>query len=591
MHTIFNLNCIIMRLLSCLKTLSCGMALIVIGVTAHAYTVNELVAPGGAVASYKLWNYTGAIYNLSQGVKFERVDDTHIRICGMSEQKRDFVFTLSSSQSATTENPTTNGQYLKIHYETFADAKPGETVSYYTGWRLIPQNSREGYSVFRISTNDMGGYDLRSVNSGIGINTRSTSTMVDAINTFSSIEISSFVPNATASDTYVSDYNFTNSGSVITSITPATAAEKREYPVYVEYDNTTNRFSILNLGNNGYGYRSQIVNSYNLHGPNQYSNNEQSWTGYPGLFKIGGTVDPETGKMTFDKNQFCVVYSDGYAGYSSYTYYHYLYQLERINLTPGYEVVDELFGTMKFGDNVYHNAAEESWVTNGGKRRTFEDMSISIEPYTYYINELSYNVLNFAGSYSDTEIHGADVTNQVELTIDHHEWSTDEGLVINAHLNTIKNDQYVDHYDVMMVEGNYSSINDPGFAPHPDLGHKTASAIITGAPASEHVVSTSGNHDYTFSRVIAPAGTDNGFDTGKAYTLFVRTHYKEGTNLNPTFHSLQTIILNTPTGVENVNADGTVTTSKHHIYDIYGRCVTNPAKGHIYIIDGKTVKY
>lgn len=570
-------------------TLLCAALTLAAATNASAYTVDEIIAKSGAVASYKTWDYIGRIYNLSQGVKLEKVDSEHIRIKDMGEDRSSFVFTLSNSSNKMREYAAEDGDYIKISLYTYDENSAGQSSGYRL--RIVPAGS-DDYSVFKIEPNDKGGYNFTLMNTYVGINSRSGTTLLeDGMKTYSSIVIETFDANATATDKYTAEYEFTHNGMVITSIYPESASVERTYPVLFEYNNKDNRFSILNLGNNGYGYRSEIQNVSNerYHVPNTYSNIEQSWVDYPGLFKIGGVVDPETGKMTFDKNQYCQVWTDGY-GYLTLYYTHYLYQLERISLEPGYEVVDELLGHMQFGDDVYHNTVDKSWVSNGGSRRTYEDMHITIEPYTYYLNQLRYEVLNFAGTYEDTEIVGADVTNNVEITELEHGWKPEEGVRVQGHISTLRNDQYVDHYDLMFVKGKYESINDAGFVYHEETGHSDAMVIYT--PTTEAVSrSVDNSHDYDFDCTIAPETLNQTLTGGEEYTLFVRTHYKDETKLDPTFHALTTFKLaQVPTGIENVGID-TITADDDLIFDLYGRRVVNPIPGTLYIIGGKKVIY
>lgn len=435
---------------------------------------------------------------------------------------------------------------------------------------------------------------------------------------FDSMEFESFIPNAWMSDRFYELYNYTadygTEGSTlpsnITSITPLSPERLRTYPVRIEMDYTNNRFTILNFGNNGYGIREAAKYYRNLI-------NTGITTYADGKFLIGGSINPDTKQLIFDTKQFAKPFWALFTQYGNED--NFSYQLERLDLTPGAVIKDELFGTYDDTKGVHHNSTEDNWVSHGGKRRTFEDLSIEIEPYTYFLNRLLVNRLNFENGYYDNYISSADVTLQTEYarvpadntarmatndplahvtytqftggndaSSPYYDGTKEWGIV--PVMNVIRNEKYVDSYEIMAVPGSYtiaaevqSHINEAVKFRRVFLNKGKELKLTDGKPVFKADDLKNGVYkpgDFRIERATNGA-------TGEPYTFFIKANYKPESKLTSTYHDVYpyTFYATLPTSAEVIeegifNIEGTygalIVSDSFDVvtvYDITGRTV------------------
>lgn len=570
--------------------------------SASAYTVDEIIASSEwMMVTYNLFGQNNDRPIRSECVHLKKMSDTMIRfenVYGCLSFDFDLV---------TNGNPNTNGNELRI----YSDKKASEGSLYgYTDWCLSAQSNgsttdfaiNPSYNSYYLTIN-------KDENGKIYFTSQKPFTLVSyncdyiiiddwlgwgayefwPVRTWSSATYMPFEYNGTGTDTYTEiqayesgydmdkkkwKYDFRKTDFTL----------DREYKAYVtrEGDN----ISIVNLGNNGYA----INGNHRMSG-------------------INATLNPENNTVTIVPDQGAMWGS---------IYYNAGNNIGNLNFvlrsTPASEegkAADPTVVGTYTEDGVNHNEIEHHWVTNDGKRRTYEGMTINLPAYAYY-----YDVANepdayagfrggqgyepdsfylrymdyLPGEYSNTTISaGPDVTVDVELVLD--EVGTENGKVrATGKIVTNKNDMYVDHYELCVVPGRYTSINDhEGFLnASAEHGHTDATNIYsndynymgTGAKTVARAEASANGHDYTFDKVFDASEVGS---TGKDYTFFVKAVYDTDNHpgLTPTFHSMQTKEPQS-TGIDGVEFDDI--DAQPEYYNLQGVRVMEPEKGCIYIV-------
>lgn len=531
---------------------------------ASAYTVDEIIANGtDAIANYKT-SYKvdkgAGNYAHSEGVTISKYSDTSIKISGIWEDDLDFVFTLSNNGSSA----ATNGTKLILYYKTAALNNKN--------FRFINADKKSGNPYYS-STRDYWVFDILEDEDGV-LYFKSQSPACLAYDgswnryqrMYDEVEIKAFKPNAQASDRLVT-YNWYANGSQM--VIEERDSRERQYPMIVDFDG--DRVSFTNLGNEGYAINGSNLSTLNA------------------TLREDNVID-------FDKMQFGKVYIDFYgeSWYGDTLYnvniFEYIpFQIERLALDTG-EPEDVLYANYNPGV-LAHNGISHHWVTNDGLRRTYEDFQIVFDdPYTYYYDGLLYEVLNMMDGYYDTSIQGdRDVTVDVDLVLSAVGCDNDKNLVrAVGQIVTNKNDKYVDHYELCVVPGRYTSINDhEGFLnASAEHGHTDATNIYSsdydyhGAGAKTMArIESSNVHDYSFDKIMNKS--EIGGNAANNYTFYIKTVYTADSNLAPTFHSMQSIQSGT-TGIDGVEFDDI--DAQPEYYNLQGVRVMEPEKGCIYIV-------
>lgn len=588
-----------------LSTLSFGFA--------KAYTVDQLVANGGDAIETLSFNYLlQSKVGRSHGCRLVKVSDTKVRIDGLYLGKSNYTFELVNSsnpaynnQSGARDVVSSDGNYLRIKYTTTAHDRWKLEAGYkytLTGYRnLYAYNFiTYDYTYLKIDENADGTFTLTSTTPILYANPNIPD--VPMYDIFDKLEITTYIPNASATHS-VNNYSYTQGTNAISNCKKSGSTQNETYNLRFDIDNADNSFSIVNLGNTGFA-----INQYNE----------------PTV--ITGYINRDERRVEFDAGQNAwMMDSWGTTKKGDYTHPAYLdfYDNTPFRLTGFEFATNPAFPVQIFGtyteDGARHNNAEHAWVTNGGTRRTLQGMTIEVDPYTFYSDRSPNLTYTWAGtsvdycpgfldvSYDNTviSIDNQDVTLDVDLKIDNLQWHPEDGLAFKAHLTTNKNDMYVDHYEVMVMKGCYSSIYDPGFTPDLETGAVGAIRVATGhddttfdsnyTPVKRNAPGTGdaeNTHDYAMSKWLDKHALGDALSENGEYTFFVRAHYKDGTELTPTFHSLVYVEDPGPsTGIDDICAEIENTPAKY--YNINGIQVdpANLAPGvYIKVADGKTSK-
>lgn len=567
------------KLLLCMLA---GISLLSAG-KAQAYTIDEIVNSSPyMIASLKhLQDYWFSIYvNVmrSNGVRLEKVDDTHLKICDF-EARYDFVFTLTNASGV----ETANGTYLSIYgavpntnqektnntaYEIFPIVSTNMYQGAYnwnkaTQYKLQIKTTNSGHIVFgapSASVQSRLGYFVLDPNS----NTPNGCAAVITDCTYAPFsyyeqQYADYQPGV-ASDRF-DDYVY-KSGAAASSEAPRYTrrirSEERSYPVLVKMDYNTHTLNFINIANRGFGYNPTAIDIV------------------AGSFTDDGTCEISTNYYFYKHYNQGSGYnaSEGFDGYCITAFNPAASSITETPVKGTYRAVD-----------VAHNEVPVNWVTNGGSLKTFEGIEMQFDPFALKngnITTSSSTKLVVDGGYFDTKLlFGSDVTNDVELVIDDFGTSTTQARVV-GHIVTNKNDKYVDHYELCIVPGKHTSIHsDSGFEdPTAQNGHPSAVNLFDEAynyglskVAARADASTS-SHDYTFDKIIDK--TEAGSDPANQYTFFIKTVYTDP-SLSPTFHSMKTIEGKT-TGIESVGAD-LDSDAPAEYFNLQGIPVANPTHG------------
>lgn len=613
------------------KGLLAALCLGIAAPSANAYTVDEIIANGEwMTATYKYLNeqtnFDGLLISPyeEEGLHFEKVDNTHIKISGFSGGLS-FIFTLGESRllnvnyvaHSTVEATDGDGDCL---YLNAVSAPVDEThLCGVKSWRIMPvaydskrnyQNDSDGKIILMIKEDRDGTLYFEEEEDFYGCTmAMNSATRPPAyISIMDSMVIRPFKEyNAWCTDelhNFNMHYSYSY-GSIWDGIPPSweitdywiTDTNKRNYPVYVNLDFDNNTFSIRNFSKRGQARDNTTNNIGDL---------DRGYLGNP--FDIKGVILPDENKLRFDAKQYACWDLQGYMeddiwGAHVTEYYWDPFYLRYVNNDNIYEEHEYLYATYSVENEgkPVHNTkhVEHGWVTNHGKRITYEGAMIEIEPYVYSNMDLMSEIwcsMPWGDSYTNTKIYERDCTLDVDLNLDRVEWDSQNQVAhVEASIVTNKNDKHVDHYDIMVVGGHYDYIDDKGFLIDHEAGFERAKMIPESAKVAVTETTLSrasevGTHDYKIDHWFGKEFMQDHHNTDGKYTFFIRANYKPETGLTPTFHSLQYIDRPIPTGIETVGTDIEKPVD-NTIYDLFGRRVVNPQHGTLYIIDGKKVIY
>lgn len=602
------------------KGLLAALCLGIAAPSANAYTVDEIIANGEwMTATYKYLNEQTNFYGLlispyeEEGLHFEKVDNTHIKISGFSGGLS-FIFTLGESRllnvnyvaHSTVEATDGDGDCL---YLNAVSAPVDEThLCGKKSWRIMPvpydtdrnyKNDSDGKIILMIKEDRDGTLYFEEEEDFYGctmaMNSATPATSYNSIidkfvirpfeeyNSWCTDELHNFNAN----------FEYTLGWDAYWQITDYWVEDtnERTYPVYVNLDFDNNTFSIRNFSKRGQARDNTTNNRGDL---------DRGYLGNP--FDIKGVILPDENKLRFDANQYAcwaLLNTDAYMdNFNWFPYY-----LRYVNEKDIQETHDYLYATYSVENEgkPVHNTKhiEHGWVTNHGKRVTYEGAMIEIEPYVYSNLEIIPQIwkgMPWGDSYTNTKIYERDCTLDVDLNLDRVEWDSQNQVAhVEASIVTKKNDKHVDHYDIMVVGGHYDYIDDKGFLIDHEAGFERAkmipeSAKVAGTETTLSRASEVGTHDYKIDHWFGKDFMQDHHNTDGKFTFFIRANYKPETLLTPTFHSLQYIDRPIPTGIETVGTD-IEKPEDNTIYDLFGRRVVNPQHGTLYIIGGKKVIY
>lgn len=537
--------------------------------TAGAYTIDEIIANSEwMTATYRYTNWEGGYSPcLSETVQLEKLNDRQIVFHGISGSL-DFIFDLVDAKG----NLATDGVSLQIPgNRTCAN---GTTADGIGGWMLSPTKLRNltfdvlhakpwKLDILKNSDGKLCFRDnyLNEDDEGMLINFNGMpcpdywAVLIDWA------DFEPFEGTGIAIDEY--SHWADNDGVAV-----CTQTITRKYPVNVKLDFTKNTFSIANFSNLGYAWNNK---------DGVFIHPEDGFETFGKPYDITGTIIPEENRLVFDADQCArfqlMCYIDWW--YESYDWFSF--KLAKFTFDPEIlpgNVTGHYYEAEEGKPQHNLKTVDHHWVTNHGRRRTFDNLSIEIEPYTYGIWDLATKFPyqpNFIDSYNNTVITNGDCTLDVDLILEQVGWDSDgQNGYVKATIDTKANDTYVDHYDIMVIGGYHDYIDEDGFQIDNEeygLGYQNAKVLVDGEtdnrfgtvtkPAVTRAANnTVGSHDYSIDHwVMKDFIADQLNDKGE-YTFFIRANYKPETELAPTFHALKHASgAPTPTGIADMIAD------------------------------------
>lgn len=263
-----------------------------------------------------------------------------------------------------------------------------------------------------------------------------------------------------------------------------------------------------------------------------------------------GTYNAEEWTLTIP-NEICGIflnYSEyigaqtisGYSGdwtgpISSYYSYESPYAIRGVDGSDIYDAKD-IFGTYTPLDMHHNDLVDNAWVSNGGKVTTSYD-NISLEfGYNQVVDLGDVQQLAYAdNTVIDQVALSQNYTLDAEVTIETQAYNEEDGLTITGNVATVKNGKCVESYDLYIIPGYYTSI-DEASADFNDLEKGNVNAVLLTAENSQALREGGADRSFTVNLpaadVIAMGAAD-----GKM-TVYAKANYKEGYSLAPTFHSL-----------------------------------------------------
>lgn len=289
-------------------------------------------------------------------------------------------------------------------------------------------------------------------------------------------------------------------------------------------------------------------------------------------------------------------YTGDWTGPVSSGAYESPYAIRGVDGSDIYDAND-IFGTYAPIDMHHNNLVENAWVSNGGKVTTSYD-NIALEFGFNQILDLG-DVRQLASADKtviDRAALSQDYTLDAELTIETQAFNETDGLTITGNVASVKNDKCVESYDIYLIPGSYTSI-DEAAADFNDLEKGNVNAVLLNTENSTSLREATADRAFTANvpadEIIAMGAAD-----GKV-SVYAKANYKEGYKLAPTFHSL--VALNEfNTAVESVfdngenakvaAAQGTITISGYNgdvqVYNAQGVTIYSGAEKTINVAPG-----
>ncbi|MCH5346232.1 MAG: hypothetical protein J1E63_03940 [Muribaculaceae bacterium] len=545
---------------------------------ARAVTVDQLVANGGqAIETLTMCYKANSKIGKSHGCRLVKVSDTKVKIEGLYLGEHDLTFDLTkgvpTNNMGTYKNTnaiTKDGNQLTIHYTTTAPDNWKLEAGYVTGniWQgFIYDFTKINYVVLSIIDNNDGTFTLKSETPILYVNPKIKD--VPFYDIFDELRIDILAPNATATHT-VQQYSYSQSNNGISNCRTKGSVTSESYDLILNLDKNNGTFEILNLGNNGYA-----IDDWN----------NIQW--------LTGTFSPENHTIRLDPYQYCwnsdqwgtTNRKNGLSGGVSANfkdfYYYYLTGFE-FDSNPSFPEPQD--GTY-YEDGVNHNAEPIHWVTNGGRKKTYEGATITLPSYTFYTTSDANRRWDFRDrSFDNTTIvaNSADVTLESSLKLNAYD-ANSSAVYVNATIETVANGDYLDYYELYIVPGAYTSINDAGFVYHDELGHRNATMIDLDSFATDFVHPSFQARGLSLDNTVnlmIPTSKLNNKSANNQYSLFLKAYYTKESGLKPTFHNLVTY-QGTVTGVEIIEDE--IEEGAVEYFNMQGVRVSEPVPGSLYI--------
>ncbi len=322
-----------------------------------------------------------------------------------------------------------------------------------------------------------------------------------------------------------------------------TAGQDRTYGAKITFNNGSGTFSLVNFGAKGYGIENYHVDS----------------TMCSRLNELTGTFDRASGKAWMDSQQLACDLSP-MADYGTLN----TYRLCGIDTTSG-ATRQQVEGTVRFSGQ--HHTGTSAWVTDGGDCRTLETALLEFSPWSAYCDELGGTGAQPVVTDTRITVPEHDVTLGIEFTDATGRAPIGSSQIsLEASWRATANEDLVDSYDLLMVEGNPID---------------AASVQIDKAITVASGIAKNEEGQYKANAIVASHFVDD-MGTLPCYTMLVRANYDPATSLTPTLHCLCPVdVLTTMTGVDNVEAAKEVKSVTY--YNAAGAMVSQPAAGGVYV--------
>lgn len=487
--------------------------------TASAVTVDDLMKDNGwGVEILRANDFYGDQNWVSGGIKFERVEGQpdKIKLTNFMDEDPglDFIFTLSGDKLLLADwSSASNNPKYQIRPAKKQSAN-NPYVPTYGNWEgTITYNPEfEGYTIsfgrFALiyDGNTIYGYEDAD----------------PALHYYNSLTIYTYKSNVIVTDEAWDD----QSDSFDT-------LEKERYyhaRIMVKDGNAY----ILNFSNDGYGLTTN---------------------GTPQLIKLDYYSDGDFG----------INYTRAGAGvrgpdinsYAEWTgiYLNYVY----VGHDNRYDFGEEFYATPE--PYVGHVPTHNHWAhhVNGGTLETISGDLLPWDDYTTY--NLNYKFWNYA--IKNTKMYWGDIiTPEIQIEMDDAGYAvnSEDGLYVSGTIKPVnihpEVEQYIDHYELYVADEAHSTVSNKatnnetglsrGFNIHNEefeVGYEQekSRAAATAGPTDE----------IKFQKLIRPENLPADFNYNPGHTLFVKTYYKAGSGLTPSFHAL-TPLNNTTTGIDEI---------------------------------------
>lgn len=554
------------------KQLLLSAATLLISVSTSAFTVDDICWREGKTPAYEMAQGDYRYYSLptmhGANVYFEKLNNSTIRIHNLLERLEYLDFTLDGNKLT-----LVGGRGVQVYdnkQQSYVYVYPGYVDGPYRA-NLTPSypwyfNEIKAGSLTATVSQEKDKPIRILFDQAILLKTSRYSTSPSQSDIlFQGEQLSGFTPNGRIKDT-VTDY----AGNTI----------NRDYEIQFDVK-PDNSMEVVNFCNTGNAIKSYIANGGAHYDPTKVTGQLYERQGNTRRFKINaGYITASLSADPYVDN-----FTDGW-GYSP----------NNITIIQQYLGVDngsssspaDIEGTMYYGDGVSHDTAIHPWTAkDGGTRNTKTDIiTCRFDEPQYVMVSPDYRSAGLRSyiiqtvTTSEFTLNGEDVT--LEADVIKESMSDDSNaLTVSGRIETVKNGNYVDNYELYLVCGEYESVaNDDNFI-HSEKGHQNA-ICLTPFEATQPQSRANGTADREFS-VTIPNEELYKIDpksTGK-YTIYAKANYAPEHNLTPTFHDLTLVNSDYITAIEGVYTDDVNTEVEY--FNLQGVRVAEPEQGGIYL--------
>lgn len=563
----------------------------------RTYTIDDLVSGTWEVseAQYRYYPFgtygktTGDLYeafkadllyatNLAE-LSFEKQDENTILVKGMFGGLMDIPFTYDSATGKFTmeanatsggdpvflvNNPVNRPDISKIILSpcnVYQDTKTYNIVRYYTSenWYSSQFSELEG------TRDESGNYDLSVSfdNRPIELQITYTNENVEKIY-IDTYQLDLFKPTLTITDTKVKDEVSTN----------------REYRGEFEYTDD-NTFRMAGLGGQYAGLAPELksINRGNFYYFGTYGLYLETGIAtyyYSNIAHFTGSFDLSAGTALLNTCGYSVKMTPNWNSFGSKKLYNF-----NVREVVGSTWQDNVRGTVEIIGPATHLHNVDFWISDGGSCTTWTKLKFNFNDWqSVYLTQTADENIGLIKNTTFIPDKKYEITHQVDFDQvavayhANHPGEEQDVLWIKGQLdaNSIKNSMYVDHYELHLLPGSYTTVSGDEFN-NADKGHDNGLNISdesfhhayypndiatyaegdkTDAEKAQEVIDANSNGQ--FCRLVKKSDFDTAgieMDPNNQYTLYLKTVYTGASDLEPTFHAL-TSVNGTTTGVDNI---------------------------------------